>query len=176
MNQPPESPLVRLSWPARHKRLMAGGLVFLLLLVVLAISAIYYIRSGRINTYIVGQVQTALQEYGLRAEVGGLDIAWGIRTGKVSDVKIYNDQTNQLIATVDQAEIVLEIPNPLALRLQREVIFKRLDLKNLQAYVELDPQGNSNFTGLHQAPPSSPSRHTFAFSSTSEERRVGTEC
>lgn len=165
MNQPPESPPVRLSWLARHKRLAAGGLVFFLLLVVIAISVLYYIRSGRINTYIVGQVQTALKEYGLRADVGGLDIAWGIRTAKVSDVKIYNEQTGKLIASIDQATLVLEIPNPFALRLQREVIFKRLDLKNLQTYVEIDEQGLSNFSGIHQPPPSAPSRITFDFSS-----------
>jgi outer membrane protein insertion porin family len=143
---------------------MAVGLTLFLLLVVIAISAIYYIRSGRLDNYIVVQVQAALKEYGLRAEVGKLETEWGIRTAKASDIKIYNDQTNQLIATVDQATLVVEIPNPFALRLQREIIFKRVDLKNLQAYVELDAQGNSNFTGLHQAPPSAPSRITFDFS------------
>ncbi len=165
MNQPPESPPVRLSWPARHQRLVAGGLVFLLLIVVIAISAIYYIRSGRLDQYIVVQVQAALKENGLRAEVGSLEVAWGIRTAKVRDVKIYNDQTNQLIASLDQAELVVEIPNPFALRLQREVIFKRLDLKNLQAYIEIDERGISNFSGIHEAPPSAPSRITFDFSS-----------
>jgi outer membrane protein assembly complex protein YaeT len=165
MNQTPETPPSRPRWTKRRKRLLGAGIVVLLLILVVSFVAFFYIRSGRLNRNIVSQVQTALAEYGLRAEVGGLDIAWGIRKAKVHDVKIYNEQTEQLIATIDQAELVLEIPNPFALRLQREVIFKTLHLDNLQAYIELDEQGNSNFRGLHAPPPSAPSRITFDFSS-----------
>jgi outer membrane protein insertion porin family len=165
MDQTPETPVSKRRWTRRRKGLLISGLVVLLLILVAVGVAVFYVRSGRINSRIVSEVQVALAGYGLRAEVGGLDIAWGLRTGKVRDVKIYNAQTDQLIATVDQAELVLEIPNPFALRLQREVIFKTLHLDNLQAYIELDEQGNSNFQGIHTPPPSAPSRITFDFSS-----------
>jgi autotransporter translocation and assembly factor TamB len=165
MDQTPETPVSKRRWTRRRKGLLISGLVVLLLILVAVGVAIFYVRSGRINQRIVSEVQTALTGYGLRAEVGGLDIAWGLRTGKVRDVKIYNAQTDQLIATVDQAELALEIPNPFALRLQREVIFKTLHLDNLQAYVEIDEQGISNFQGIHAPPPSAPSRITFDFSS-----------
>jgi outer membrane protein assembly complex protein YaeT len=143
--------------------MIAAGLVLLLLLG-LGLGGLYYIRSGRLNLYITNQVQTALSEYGIRAEIGGLDLAWGVRTANVRDVKLYNQETGQLIAALDRAELVVEIPNPFALRLRREVIFKRLDLDNLQAYVQIDAQGQSNFAGLHAPPPSAPSRITFDFS------------
>lgn len=165
MSQIPEPPASSPRWAARHKRLLIAGLISFLLLLALAITAVYYIRSGRLNRYIVTQVQTALEEYGVRAEIGGLELAWGVRTADVRDVKLYNQQTRQLIATLDRAELVVEIPNPFALRFRREVIFKRLDLNNLQAYVEIDEQGISNFSGLHAAPPSAPSRITFDFAS-----------
>lgn len=165
MDQTPDTPASNTRWSRRRKGLLISGLAVLFLLVVAAAVAVFYVRSGRLNTRIISEVQTALTEYGLRAEVGGLDIAWGLRTGKVHDVKIYNAQTNQLIATVDQAELVLEIPNPFALRLRREIIFKTLHLDNLQAYVDLDDQGNSNFQGIHAPPPSAPSRITFDFAS-----------
>jgi outer membrane protein assembly complex protein YaeT len=164
MDQTPEAPSFQPSWTARHKRLLIVGLVVLLIIAGLSFFALFYVRSGRLNRTIVGEVQTALQEYGLRAEVGELELVWGIRTARVHDVKIYNQETNQLVATLDSAELVVEIPNPFALRLRREIIFKRLDLKNLQAYVFLDEQGHSNFTGIHSPPPAAPSRITFDFS------------
>jgi uncharacterized protein involved in outer membrane biogenesis len=164
MDQTPEAPSSQPRWTARRKRLLIVGLAALILIVGVALFAVVYVRSGRLNRTIVGEVQTALKEYGLRAEVGGLELVWGIRTARVHDVKIYNQETDQLIATLDSAELVVEIPNPFALRLQREIIFKRLDLKNLQAYVEFDEQGRSNFTGIHAPPPAAPSRISFDFS------------
>src|SRR5262249_61271133 len=57
-----------------------------------------------------------------------------------------------------------EIPSPFALSLHRDVIFKRLDLTNLRLALDVDQQGVTNFSGLHSAPPSAPSRITFDFS------------
>lgn len=160
--QPPASPP---SWPRRHKRLLTAGGIILLLILVCAVAGLYYIRSGKLNRFILTQVQTTLVEYGVRAEIGGLDLSWGIRTAKAHDIKLYNQETGQLIAAMDNAELVVEIPNPYALRLRRDIIFKRVSLKNLEAYVELDSEGKTNFSGLHNAPPSAPGRIRFDFSS-----------
>src|ERR1700754_3412571 len=145
MSQIPEPPASPSSWAARHKRLLIVTGVALALILALALGGIYYIRSGRLNRYILGQVQTALSEYGVRAEIGGLNISWGVRTAKAHDITLYNQETGQLIATLDNLEIALDIPGMYALRLRREIIFKRVDIENLQAYVELDSQGISNF-------------------------------
>jgi outer membrane protein assembly complex protein YaeT len=165
MSGTPEPPEPTPGWAARHKRLLTAGGIILLLILALVLGGLYYIRSGRLNRFILLQVQTALADYGVRAEIGGLDITWGVRTARAHDIKLYNEQTEQLIATLDTAEIAVEIPNPFALRLRRDIIFKRVDLDNLQAYVELDAQGKTNFNGLHNAPPSAPGRIKFDFSS-----------
>src|SRR5262249_23269998 len=99
-------------WYGRHKRLLSIGLGLLLLITILFLVSLYYIRSGRINRYITNQVVEALGEYGLRTEIGNFDIAWGIRTAKIRNIKIYNQQTGQLIATVEQAEMVVQINEP----------------------------------------------------------------
>lgn len=159
----PESP--RSSWAARHKRLLIAGGAVLSLLLVLALALVFYVRSGRLNRYVGGEIQTALTEYGIRAEIGAFELAWGARTATLRDVKLYNQETGQLIATLDRAEVVVDIPSAYALRLRREVVFKRLDLTNLHAYVEIDEQGQTNFRGLRQPPPTAPGRITFDFSS-----------
>ncbi|HKP86933.1 MAG TPA: translocation/assembly module TamB domain-containing protein [Blastocatellia bacterium] len=164
MRRTPEPPEPNPTWAARHKKLLISGGVILLLILGLVLGGVYYIRSGRLNRYISGQVQTALADYGMRAEIGELDISWSARRAKANNVKLYNQETGQLIATLDSVGILLDIPAPFALRLRREVIFKRVDLDNLQAYVELDAQGRSNFSGLHAAPPNAPGRITFDFS------------
>src|SRR5689334_16970155 len=156
MSRTPEPPEHAPGWAARHRRLLIAGGIILLLILALALSGLYYIRSGRLNRFILTQVQTALTEYGIRAEIGGLDLSWGVRTAKAHDVKLYNQETGQPIATVDNVEIVVEIPNPFALRLSRDIIFKRVELDNLQAYVDLVAQGKTNFSSLHNAPPSAP--------------------
>ncbi len=165
MDHTPELPPSPPSWAARHKRLLIVALSVLFLLVVLAAGVLYYIRSGRLNTTISTQVQTALREYGIRAEIGGFDLTWGIRTAKARDIKLYNEATGQLLATIDQLELVVDIPNAYALRLRREIIFKRLDLTNLQLYVDVDENNQTNFSNLKNPPPGAPGRITFDFSS-----------
>jgi outer membrane protein assembly complex protein YaeT len=88
-----------------------------------------------------------------------------VRTAKAHDIRLYNLETGQLIAALDRAELVVELPELFALRLRRDVIFKRVSLENLHVYVEIDTEGEANFTGLHDAPPSAPGRIRFDFSS-----------
>lgn len=165
MSRTPQPPASTPGWPRRHKRLLTLAGFILLLIAVVGISALYYIRSGRLNSFILTQVQAALSEYGVRADIGGLDLSWGVRTAKAHDIKLYNLESGDLIAAIDNAELVVEIPDLFALRLRRDIIFKRIALDNLQAYVQLDTEGKTNFSGLHNAPPSAPGRISFDFSS-----------
>jgi hypothetical protein len=148
----------------RRKTWLILGITGISFVLVAVLAGIYLVRSGRLNRYITSQVKEALGEYGVRAEIGGFDLSWGARTAVVRDVKLYNQSSDQLIAALDRAVLVVEIPSPFALRLHREVIFKRLDLTNLQLALDVDQQGVTNFSGLHSAPPSAPSRITFDFS------------
>jgi outer membrane protein insertion porin family len=165
MSQTQGMPSIDPHWYARHKRLLLIGLGLLLLITFIVLVGLYYIRSGRLNRYIANQVADALGEYGLRAEIGRFDIAWGIRTAKIGDIKVYNQQTGQPVATIDQLEMAVQILDPYALRLHREIVFKRLELSNLNVWLDVDEGGRSNLWGLHPAPPKAPSRITFDFSS-----------
>lgn len=162
MNQTPETGASRPRWIVRHKGLAIIGGGFLLLAII-ALAGVVYVRSGRLNRFIAEQVKAAVKDYGLRAEIGGFEISWGARTAKLRDIKIYNDRTGQLIAAADRAELVTSIPAPYALRLRREVVFKRLDVQNLNLWLDVDEQGRSNLLGLHPAPPTTPGRITFDF-------------
>jgi len=165
MSRTPQPQASKKGRPRRRKKLLMLGGIVLILILASVLGGLYYIRSGRLNSFILTQVQSALAEYGVRAEIGGLDLSWGVRTAKAHDIKLYNAETGQLIATVDNVLLVVEIPNPFALSLRRDIIFKRVALDNLQAYVDLDSDGKANFSGLHNVPPSAPGRISFDFSS-----------
>src|SRR5262245_61658788 len=165
MYQSPETTSIQQPWYARRKRLLWIGFSGLSLLALLILAGLFYVRTGRLNRYISSQVVEALSEYGLRVEIGNFNISWGFQTAKIGDIKIYNQQTGQLIATVDQAEMKVQIREPYALQLRREVIFKRLELTNLNLRIDVDEQGSSNLRGLHQAPPLANSRLNFDCSS-----------
>src|SRR5215510_6178093 len=148
----------------RRKTWLILGLAVISLVLIALLAGVYLVRSGKVNQYITSQVKQALGEYGVRAEIGGFDLSWGARTAVVRDVKLFNQSSDKLIAALDRAVLVVEIPSPFALSLHRDVIFKRLDLTNLRLALDVDQQGLTNFSGLHSAPPSAPSRITFDFS------------
>ena len=102
MDQPPETHSIEQPRYARRKRLLWTGLGVFSLLALLVLAGLLYVRTGRFNRFISSQVVEALSEYGLRAEIGNFNITWGVQTANIGDIKIYNQQTGQLIATVDR--------------------------------------------------------------------------
>ncbi|HKX28079.1 MAG TPA: translocation/assembly module TamB domain-containing protein [Blastocatellia bacterium] len=114
-----------------------------------------YLRSERFNRYVGEQVKVALKDYGLRGEIGGTQIALGRQAAGLRDFKIYNDLTGQLIATIKRVELAVEVQDPYALRLSREVKIKQVELDGVELYLERDQQHRSNLEGVHQAPPGS---------------------
>src|SRR5262249_46883559 len=165
MNRTRETPSIEQPWYARRKRLLWIGFSAFSLLALLILAGLLYVRAGRLNRYISSQVVEALGAYGLRVEIGNFNISWGIQTAKISDIKIYNQQTGQVIATVDRAEMNVQIREPFALQLPREIISKPLEFTNPRLRIDVDQQGLSNLPGLHPAPPQAPSRLGFDFSS-----------
>lgn len=153
--------------PRRSRRRLFAyiGLGALGLIILLALAGLLWLRSDRFNRFAGREIDQALRQYGLRAEIGDFDIGRGLRTATLRNVKIYNLQTGQLIATVDRATVALEVREPFALRLSREVVFQKLDVEGLDVRFDVDEKGQSNFFGVHQAPPRAPGRITFDYSS-----------
>ena len=138
MEQRPDTLSIQRPWYARRKRLLWIGLSVFSLLALFVLAGLLYVRTGRLNRYIASQVVEALSEYGLRVEIGNFNISWSFQTANIGDIKIYNQQTGQLIATIGQAEMKVQIREPFALRLRREVIFERLELTNPNLRIDVD--------------------------------------
>lgn len=140
-------------WP---KRLLLGSAIIIMLLGLLGLGLWRYIRSDNFNRFVVEQIKNTLREYGLRAELGSFGIAPGsllTPTVALRDFKIYNQQTNQLIATVKTVTAEAEIREPYARRLSRDIVIKTLKLDGVDVRFDVDAQGRTNFDGVHDVPP-----------------------
>src|SRR5262245_33195009 len=143
----------------KHPRLLkriSVTVLCLILLASLAAAAFWlYLRSDSFNRFVGDRVKAKLLEYGLRGEIGDFGISLDANTARMTDLKIYNLQTGQLIATVKSLEITLKIRDLYALRLSREVALDKLALDGAELFVEIDERGRSNLEGVHKALPKS---------------------
>jgi uncharacterized protein YhdP len=121
-----------------------------LLLIVLGIAAWVYLRSDRVNRFVIAKIEQGARDYGLRVKVGGFDFTWPTKTAKLRDLEVVNQQTGQLIATIKRAEISAGLPDLYALNLRRNVILQELLLSGVDLHIDIDAQGRSNFEGLRQ--------------------------
>ncbi len=92
-----------------------------------------------------------MKDYGLRSEIGGTKISLKAQTARLSDFKIFNDETGQLIASLKLVEVDVDIREPYALSLSREIVLKSLNLEGVDLYLEIDEQGRANIKRLRSA-------------------------
>src|SRR5262245_17458788 len=118
----------------------------------LAFAVWKYIRSESFNKYVAGEIQAKLREFGLRAEIGSFGISWDTQTARLRDLKIYNEKTNQLVASIGSLDTAISISDPLALETSREVVIKKIELEGADFYYEIDGQGRTNLDGVHSVP------------------------
>ncbi|MGH9840689.1 MAG: translocation/assembly module TamB domain-containing protein, partial [Blastocatellia bacterium] len=140
----------RANWP---KRFLIVAACLLLIAGIVAIGAWFYLRSERFNRFVADQIKAKLPEYGLRGEIGDFGITLDENRARLKDLKIYNQQTGQLVATLKGADISVRIPDLYALKLSREVEIEKIALDGLDLYVEIDEKGRTNFEGLRIPPP-----------------------
>ncbi|HEX5084574.1 MAG TPA: hypothetical protein VFY40_21235, partial [Blastocatellia bacterium] len=155
-----ESPSPQKERKSRKKLLLRIGCGALALLATLAISGWLYFRSGRFNRLLAEEITKAARDYGLRVEVGRVELGRGLRNAILHDLKIYNRETGQAVALIELAEVTLEIREPFAFRLRREIALQRVDLSGVSLWVDVNENGRSNFTGVRR-PHRAPGRITF---------------
>ncbi len=134
----------------KYVLMVIAGLI--LVIAILAVGAWYYIRSENFNRYVSGEIKSKLREYGMRAEIGSFGIGWDPQTARLRGMKIYNERTNQLIASIESVEIEIEIRDPFALKLSREIAVKKVEVEGVDFHYEVDQQGKTNLDGVRYVP------------------------
>ncbi|HEY8460047.1 MAG TPA: hypothetical protein VIM99_06675, partial [Blastocatellia bacterium] len=146
-------------WPIprfrRLKRYIFAIIATSLIVGTLAFAVWQYLRSEAFNNYVAGEIKSKLREFGLRAEIGSFGISWDTETARLRDLKIYNERTGQLVATVESFDTLISIKDPLALEARREIAIKNIEIEGADFYYEIDGQGRTNLDGIHYVPPKS---------------------
>ena len=124
----------------------------LLVLSLFALTSIFYLRSDRFNRTAIGFIESKLHDYGLRVEVGSLAFSLNPRTARLTNLRILNESTGELIATIGQLEIAVELTE-LGIKKRREVQVSELQVSGLDLFLTIDQQGRNNLEGLKRAAP-----------------------
>src|SRR5215467_11033736 len=93
----------------RRRLLVYSALGLIAFVLIAVLLGLLYLRSDRFNRYVTIEIEKALEAYGLRAEIGGLEPGRGFRKFTLRNVKLFNLQTDQLIATIDRATVSFTI-------------------------------------------------------------------
>src|SRR5215468_2642352 len=141
--------------PTRLKRVLFAIAAATLIVGTFVFAVWVYIRSENFNKYVAREIKSKLREFGLRAEIGSFGISWNTQTARLRDLKIYNERTGQLVATVERLDTMIEISDPLALEASREVVIKNVEVGGADFYYEIDPQGRTNLDGVRYVAPKS---------------------
>src|SRR5947209_6438964 len=132
---------------------------FLLLLL-----AVFMYRTGRVDALISDQIVRNLAQYGIRAEIKEFRTRLGPRTAEIKGLELYDAQTGAHLGRIDTLIATVRIEDLYALRLSRDVNLEALEINDLEAWVNYDEQGRSNFRNIHLPPPEPNKRILFSYS------------
>ncbi|MGH9755475.1 MAG: translocation/assembly module TamB domain-containing protein [Blastocatellia bacterium] len=141
--------------PRRLKRLVFAIAAATLIVGTLAFAVWLYVRSENFNKYVAREIESEIREFGLRAEIGNFGISWNTQTARLRDLKIYNERTGQIVATIERLDTRVEVSAPLALESRREIAIKKVEVEGVDFYYEIDQQGRTNLDGVRYAAPKS---------------------
>ena len=141
----------------------AIGIVALILLVL-----ILY-RLGFVDRYVAGQIKETFAKYGIRAEIKDFHAGFPPQTVEMLGLELYDAQTGEKLGKIDRVLATIRVEDLYALKLEREINLKDLQIEGLEAWIAFDDQGRSNFRNLHIPPPEPNKRILFAYSTAHVE-------
>src|SRR5256714_1464213 len=132
-----------------RRKLLIAALALLGVILLLFIAVVLYIRSGRLDLYLQSQVIEALNDFGIRAEIGTTHL--DLRGYKVTldDVKLYAGDAGEPFGKIKQMTAEFSVIS----YLRREINITHIVVNQPEVWMSVDAQGRSNLAALH-APPS----------------------
>ncbi|MGA9771544.1 MAG: translocation/assembly module TamB domain-containing protein [Blastocatellia bacterium] len=131
-----------------RRKLLIGALSFLGLILILAIAVFWYIRSGRLDLFLQSQVISALDEYGIRAQIGSTHIDLRGYQVTLNDIKLYAGDAQKEFGVIDSLSAKFSILSYLG----QKIDITEIQIKHPQVWYSVDAEGKSNLDALHAAP------------------------
>ena len=163
----PPTPTRRSLISRRNAILIVIGLVCAVAALLLAGLIAY--RLGYVDRYIASQIKNTLATYGVRAEIRNFHTSLSPQTVELQGLELYDAQTGEKIGKIDRMLATIRIEDLYALRLQRNINLKDLQIEGLELWVSFDKEGRSNFRNIQVPPPEPNARILFAYSTAHVE-------
>ena len=169
-----KQPTIKRRWSRFTRRhayiataIVAGGALVLVLLVLFAF------RLGYVDRYVADQIKRSFANYGIRAEIRTFHATFPPQTVKMEGIELYDSQTGDKLGKIDRLDATIRIEDLYALNLQRNINLRDLKIEGLEAWVNFDDQGRSNFRNLRLPAPDPNKRILFAYSTANVEIKNG---
>src|SRR5689334_4202480 len=126
-SQPPPLRRRRRFITRRNTVIAAIGLVCAV--IALAFVALVVYRLGYVDRYIAGQIKDTLAKYGIRAEIRSPHTSLSPQTVELLGVELYDAKTGEKLGKIDRMLATVRIEDLYALRLQRDISLKDLQVE-----------------------------------------------
>jgi translocation and assembly module TamB len=141
--------------------------------VALVLLLVLVYRLGYVDRYVAGQVKATFSKYGIRAEIKDFHTAFSPQTVEMLGLELYDAQTGEKLGKIDRLLATVRIEDLYALSLKRDINLKDLKIEGIEAWVNFDDQGRSNFRNIHIPPPEPNRRILFSYSTAHVEIQNG---
>jgi translocation and assembly module TamB len=117
-------------------------------ILLLAVSILWFVRSGRLDLWLQRQIVEAFKDVGVRAEIG--DTRLDVRGYSVTleDIKLYAGEGERPFASIEKLVAEFSVLD----YLRRKINITEINVSRPDLWIEVDEQGRTNVEALH-APP-----------------------
>ena len=131
-----------------RKKLLIGALSLLGIVLLLLIAAIWYVRSGRLDLLLKGQIVAALKEMGIRAEIGESHLELFGNKVTLENIDLYTEDGQKRVGHVNKIVANFSVIS----YLRQEINITDVTVTEPEMWIEYNESGLSNIDAIH-APP-----------------------
>lgn len=132
----------------KRRTLAIIAITLLALITILTLSTFLWVKSGRFDQWVVVQLKAALAEYGIRAEIGGINPSVRGLSVELRDVKLFAKDDKEPFAAFDQLNGIVDFRDLFKLNTPTEISLQNLKIDGLKFWYKVDDKGVSNLSKL----------------------------
>lgn len=145
------------------RRYVLYSLGFLAILFVFLATIVFaFYKTGYIDSYIKTQFVTAFDEMGIKFDADSFQVNASPLKLTLKNATFNNKKTGEKLFRIGEANFDMTVLDLYSLRAERNVDIEATELKDVEAWVNFDEKGNSNFSNIEILPPKNAVKFQYA--------------
>lgn len=142
-----------------RRKLVTSALVLLGLTLILIISIIVYIRSGRLDLWLQRELVAALADRGIHADIGSIHLDLSGYKVTIEKLELYDEKRNRRLGSIARLETEFSVID----YFKQRITLDRVTVDQPEVWIELDEKGRSNLDTIRapKTPAEKDERLTF---------------